>query len=438
LTIYRTGNVSIGDVQYIGNDETTADFRNDVNSTQSILAQTAVANQWGITGQDYTVYTTTYDDYFANEQATYTDADQTNYWYRFIDRSPLSFSQTTATLRTVNATATCESFKVTYGGYAGFQTDNTDLIWDVTWVDAQGDNHTWWIDEVATGATTWMANTSSACGPRCIQLYALQSADNTTADVPVPRFWACNSTVALVDNVDEYVDPAQYQIQDLQASILAGGIGWSGVVTEGGIPEQNGLQMVRYPVDSQWSPVGSISEPDMARLVMKFTAGAISALDQNGPRLNVTGYAPAPAQILTVQWNYAGTILAALPVAQALVLLSVVLLANKAIIKDTSHLSTARLLRPIVEKLGDSGCLLTGDEIAEQLGNYRVTYGVRDPGGGADTVRHLDVVDEDEGLGYRRGEMPEGRYDGVYTARSSQDDEEMGLLVVDARGRKTS
>ena len=111
----------------------------------------------------------------------------------------------------------------------------------------------------------------------------------------------------------------------------------------------------------------------------------------------------------------------------------VILFADKAIIKDTSHLPTARLLRPIVEKLGDKGCLLTGDEIAEQLGNFRVIYGVREPnvglggglgvgviGGDDDVVRHLDVIEETEGLGYRRGSMPPGRYDGLYPAKREE------------------
>lgn len=420
----------------MGNQESTQLHRNDPSSDASILAQTGVANQWGVTGQDYAVTNTTLDDDRGNQQQIYTNGDESVYWYRFIDRSPLSFSQATATQRTVNVTASCEPYEVTYGGYGGFQTNDTDLMFAVRWVDGNGDEHSWWIDDVATGATTWMGNMSSDCGPRCTQLFALQTADNMTDDVPVPRFWSCLSNVALVDGVDNYINPPQYQIPDLQATILAGAIGWSGVVMTGADPVLSQLQMVRYQADSQWSPPGNISAQDMARLVMKFTAGAISALDTDGPRLNVTGYGPAPAQILQVQWKYAAGVLAGIPAAQAVVLLCVVLFANKAIIKDTSHLSMARLLRPIVDKLGDTGCLLTGDEIAERLGNYRVIYGVRGQGpvgnvppvgvGDDGTVRHLDIIEETEGLGYRRGGMPEGRYDGLYPPAS---EEEVGFLL---------
>ncbi|KIW95070.1 uncharacterized protein Z519_03652 [Cladophialophora bantiana CBS 173.52] len=425
------GNVSVADVSYIGNAETTALYAGNDSSAASVLAETSVANEWGITGQDFDVWETSFDQYFGMQQSIYTDGNL--YWYRFIDRSPLAFELTVVTQRTVNTTATCQSFPVTYGGYAGFQTTNASIAWDVTWVDANGEENTWWIPDVATGATTWMSNMTSDCGPRCVQIFALQTADNDTASVPKPRFWSCLSYVSHVDGIDLYINPDQYQIPDDQAQILAGAIGWSGVLMESSdnatsdAPETQ-IQMVNYPASSQWSPPGNITEDEMALLVMKFTAGAISAIDSDGPRLNVTGYGPAPAQILTVQWQYAGSILGGIPLAQGLVLLAVITFANKAIIKDTSYLGMARLLRPVVEKLGDTGCLLTGDEIAEHLGNQKVIYGVRDPPGATDgtgddvgiIIRHLDIVEETEGLGYRKGRMPEGRYDGVHPVREDE------------------
>jgi hypothetical protein len=423
------GNVSIADVSYIGSSDTMALYEGDYNSHDAVMAELPAANDYGITGQDFSVYPTTFDQYFAYDQSIYTDGYI--YWYRFIDRSPLAFDITTASWRTVNATATCEKHQVTYGGQAGFQTDDGDVMWDVTWIDSNGVANTWWIPDQATGATTWMSNLTSDCGPRCRQVYALQVADNITGDVTEPSFWSCYSYVSTVDGLEYYPDLDAYKIKDAQARVLAGAIGWSGVTTSSddgsSTDPESHLEMVRYPVDSQWSPDGSYTADDMAYLVMKFTAGAISAIDNVGPRLNVTGYGPAPAQIINVKWRYSAAILGGIPAIQFLILLTVIMFANKAIIKDTSHLSTARLLRPIVERLGDNGCLLTGDEIAEQLGNYRVIYGVREPntglgggmgigtiGGEDGKIRHLDILDETEGLGYRRGRMPEGKYDGMF------------------------
>ncbi|OCT52069.1 hypothetical protein CLCR_08361 [Cladophialophora carrionii] len=443
------GNVSVVNLSYIGNAETTAMYAGDYTSLEASFAELAVANDFGVTGQDFSVWTTPFGEYVGYDQSVYTDGE--TFWYRFIDRSPLAYSLATTTWRTVNATASCEPHAVTFGGYAGFNTDNTSLLWDVTWVDANGVENTWTIPDQSTGGTTWMSNITSDCGPRCAQVYALQVADNITTDVPTPRFWSCISNVSTVDGIDWYPDlypdPARYQIPDQQAGVLAGAIGWSGVLTLGSDGElsfttpESQLQMVSYPVDSQWSPPGNYSAEDMAWLVMKFTAGAISAMDAVGPRSNVTAWGPAPAQVIQVQWRFAASILGGIPVAQGLVLLIVIMFANKAIIKDTSHLSTARLLRPIVEKLGDRGCLLTGDEIAEQLGNYKVIYGVREPnaglggrlgvgvgamGGEDGKIRHLDILEESEGLGHRHGRMPEGRYDGVYPVK---DEETEALLA---------
>ena len=51
----------------------------------------------------------------------------------------------------------------------------------------------------------------------------------------------------------------------------------------------------------------------------------------------------------------------------------------------------------MVERLGDRGSLLTADEIAKVLRNYRIRYGTRilkwhDDGEISSSVRHLDVI----------------------------------------------
>ena len=137
------------------------------------------------------------------------------------------------------------------------------------------------------------------------------------------------------------------------------------------------------------------------------------------------------------------------------------------VIKDTGYLSMSRLLGPVVlgglgglpgaggRREDVRGCLLTSDEIAEELGNVRVRYGWRggesgkemgsrdsaagmvseerrrrreDPVDGEDgvfqmeeqgdigaegqIVRHIDLLEEREGLGSDTT-FPPGRYDGL-------------------------
>lgn len=94
-----------------------------------------------------------------------------------------------------------------------------------------------------------------------------------------------------------------------------------------------------------------------------------------------------------------------------------------------------RLLRPVVDKLGEKGCLLTGDEITEELGNYRLMYGVRESlqdsilysGMGGASVRHVDVIQEVEGLGRADARMVNGFYDGTST-QDIEDHERESLL----------
>lgn len=53
--------------------------------------------------------------------------------------------------------------------------------------------------------------------------------------------------------------------------------------------------------------------------------------------------------MVDIDWKWAATILSVIPGIQLLALLCIITWANKAIIKDTSVLSTARLLRPTVD-----------------------------------------------------------------------------------------
>lgn len=419
-----------------------------------VQVQGATANSLGITGQNYGIVKMPFDDVKTYTQSYYTPDDfESFYWYRFVDRAVAKWTNAVSSGRTVNATSSCTELKLTYGGYAGFQNDDPDLTDLVEWIAQDGTPQSYVVDQAASGCTTWMANMSSSCGPRCFQIYALQSADNYT--VTAPRLWDCVSNVSTVDGLENYGNSDVYRLPDFQAQMFAGAIGLSGFVTAdiNDTSSVSALQMVRYPLDSPWSPSSDYEAEDMARLLRSFTAGAISAFDENGPRINVTGQAPGPAQVVQVKWKFSLLILVGVPLFQIIVLFLVIIFANKAIIKDTSHLSMARLLRPLVEKLGDGGCLLTGDEIAERLGNYKVIYGVRDPGvgnvpppGAGDNgdIRHIDILEEVEGFGYRRGRMPVGMYDGVLPPQQrvsqefefdseDRDREKVGLLSDEGR-----
>jgi hypothetical protein len=224
---------------------------------------------------------------------------------------------------------------------------------------------------------------------------------------------------------------------DEQAWVLAGAIAFS----DSNIRFQDGSvqQEMQYPVNSYWSPDSPTSPELMAQKLMEFSMGAVAALDFGGARVNATGQlTPGPAQIVHVQWEWATLVLGIVPLTQAVILLIVIGFANKAVIRDESPLACARLLRPVVEKLGPRGCLLTGDEIAEELGNYRIVYGPRMPRGtqrGQEdgVIKHIDVIPEEEDIERWHGRMPAGRYDGTSTWEEEDvgASEETELLIRD-------
>jgi hypothetical protein len=377
--------------------------------TTKFLDQAGAANTYGVeaTATGVNVDTPEADQTFS--EGIYTTSDYDTYWYRFIDQSPYDSSETVVSSRTVNSTATCVSYEVLSGGY-GFDQD------PIVYRDPEtGKDVSLTISPTAFGCATWSSDYYQTCGPRCVKVNVLLTADNITGSVLNPRFFTCNNTVSQVSNLDSYWGYDAYLIANEQARLWAGAIGFSG------FSDGDPMEYVRYEYSSDWSPGGSSDDLDIAKLLMQFTTGAVAAYDVNGPRVNVTGYYPVQAQVVDVEWTWTIALLAGIPAAQFLVLLAVLTWANKVIIKDTSHLAVARLLRPVVEKLGDKGCLLTGDEIAETLGNYRLRYGTRDPpqgsiaysGLGGEFVRHVEVIEEVEGLGRGGGRMQNGLYDGM-------------------------
>ena len=407
----QNGNVSIVQLGAI------YDPYNDTVSTY--YDQLNAANTYGVSGTDYGIEVDVPDD--SSDQTDlntiYTNDAYDYMEYRFDDDNPYELDQSAdiniVTDRTINATAVCESFKVI--GNGGQLNETNDII---TFVDKDGNQYTKWVSPTSPGAVTYMGNTKSNCGPRCTEVWALQVADGYY--VLDSTFFKCNNTVGWVmyDDTDETYAPTDppFQMPDEQAKIIAGAIGWSGFWYTDGDP----FEYVRYSEASWWSPAWQLpltGQYGIAALVMEFSMYAVAAMDDHGPRKNVTSWdQPNMAQVVDVTWEWAVIILAVIPAIQLIALVAIIAWANKAIIKDNSFLGAARLLRPLVDHLGPHGCMLTGDQIAEELKNVRIAYGYRSPPGfveGSDMVRHVGILKEHEGLGLSRA-MPPGRYDGEW------------------------
>jgi len=405
---------------------------NDIWSADNpdFMSQLGSANSYGIQGQDYNFIdgpvpgqTGPWAFGTPSTPTVYGNGPQwTSMTYAFQDANPRNAAITLISHRNITTEATCNAHRVTDGG--------DGIASHVTYIDDLGSPVTLEFPFTDPGATVYIGVLNSTCGPRCTQVMALQTSNGET--IPTPSFYSCNNTLSAVDGVESYLFPgldqneATFQLADKEARIIAGAIGWS-VTTSG---NTSAYQYARYTPSSYWSPDHPVSAYLVGQRVMEFAVQAIAAMDYNGPQRNVTGWYPVLAQSVSVEWEWAGAILGLVPVVQLIASVCVILWSNTAIIRDESHLSTARLLRPLVQKLGNKGCLLSGEEIAETFPDVRVKYGWREPDDlvfrneiDTRTVRHVDILEEQEGLG-RQGIMPAGFYDGLQSDEEEEEEED--------------
>jgi hypothetical protein len=224
--VYLThGNITIANVTGFG--LATSD-------DPSISSQGAVAQNFGVNGQDYGVEPGVFGDYIGRQQTLYTNDDASFYWYSWIDQDPEG-KETVLSTRQIKSTATCRDFKVLKGGYAGYDNLNAEFPNDVTIELDDGSNTTVYVDPQTTGGTTWSVIPSyniaanGRCGPRCSVIFALQVADNYT--VEHPRYWRCENAVSHITNYGDYGPASEVDMPDEQAWISAGAIGFSGSTT---------------------------------------------------------------------------------------------------------------------------------------------------------------------------------------------------------------
>ena len=364
----------------------------------------------------------------------YYNRDYTTFSYIFEDANPYNPDLTLLSRRNISVSATCVELEIIEGG------NGTSSI--ITYLDEARTQHTLNVARVGPGAMTYVGVLNSTCGPRCSNILALQSANG--GSIPTPSFYSCQNNMTHIQGIEPYVlgnsTIATFQMPDLQAQMLAGAIGWTGFNFTAG----DTYQYVRYPTQSWWSPNSPANTTRIALNIMEYSIGAIASFDYNGPRSNVTGYFPIPAQEVDIQWKWSGAILGVIPFVHLVALIGVIAWGNSAIIRDASCLSTAKLLRPIVEKLGESGCLLSGPEIAEELAHIRLKYGWREPASDLvfrneidpHLVRHVDVLEEVEGFGVQ-GTMPPGRYDGLGLGVLEDRDDETTPLLRQRRTRRS-
>ena len=99
---------------------------------------------------------------------------------------------------------------------------------------------------------------------------------------------------------------------------------------------------------------------DVGANMAEFALGSLSTLFTTAPQIQIPGTVPYLGSRLQVFWPYAIALLVAIAIAHFVIAFSVIWFTRHIIVKDDSNLVVARLMRPVVERLGDSGTLLDG------------------------------------------------------------------------------
>ena len=114
----------------------------------------------------------------------------------------------------------------------------------------------------------------------------------------------------------------------------------------------------------------------MAEFAMK----SLVTMINNNPTIHTNGSLPHLGSRLSVDWQFAGALSAWILAIQFAIFAVVVRTAQIVVVKDDTSLSTARLLRPLVNGLGDRGTLVRAKELSPNLQKrYRsgLVYGPR-------------------------------------------------------------
>lgn len=403
--LHRTGFISVVDLTSI-TDPFGGEF--------SIGAQQFAGHAYGVQGQDYNLVElpdpvpNNYKfDLVQTVYANYTEGfnDTTNTVY---DQAIYYFTDINANESTVKAKSDRKmTSDVSCNAYNLFHFDPNDLSQSTFNYSDGTQNQSMFVAEWSPGAVTYISSVNKQyCGPRCVRVLAFQAQQqedyiNEQLDVSKSTLFDCNNTISHVIN-----GPPKTDMPDEQAQIIAGAVGWTGFNTTFGSNDTSEYQYTVFSPESQWSPQKNMApygSQSAAGLISQYSMYAVAAMDDNGWQINITSpHQPEKTERVIVEWKWAIVLLAVIPAIQFLALLAVVMWANKAVIKDDSFLATARLLKPIVDRLEDTGTVLTGKEIAEAIqqqngGDMKIFYGFR-PSDGAPGYMKVDIIEKGEGI----------------------------------------
>ncbi|KAF8448531.1 hypothetical protein BGX38DRAFT_1188294 [Terfezia claveryi] len=349
------------------------------------------------------------------QQILHWDEQERSWTYAFREYNPDHQGLVAVTNRTISVTATCNAYPIVKG-QSGLQrnikifntTDGKSMV--IQDVSVRGPGATVWANPRAdiNKEATWTCH----LGNRCAMLAGFQFIDVDHDPNRNGTLFQCTVDVGKVTNAQI----PEHEIEDRIAYIAAGSIGLDGYSDD---PQQWLYQ--RYFLGTTFGRQVNGNASEMAYLVSRFSIGTIATMDIDNPKIKIVGMKPWAGVLFKVYWWMLGTILGSICGVQLVLGLAAVFISNTVIVKDDSYLATARLLRPLVERLGPSGCALTGKDIATTLRTSMV-YGVRIDKAGE--RHHLDIGEDIQPV----RKFPNGWYDGDVGGMVPYTDEKQPLL----------
>ena len=135
---------------------------------------------------------------------------------------------------------------------------------------------------------------------------------------------------------------------------------------------------------------------------------------QNPLNASFTGNLTHLGQEIDVHWQSAIPLLAVIVAAHVALFSAAVYVSRRVLIKDNSLLAVARLLRPLVDTLGDTGTAMSGKELSEVISKSQsyqngVLYGPKTRTAVGGYI--LDLAGDAQPLdAWHEGRHPDGNY----------------------------
>jgi hypothetical protein len=285
--------------------------------------------------------------------------NEVSWYFVFIDSSPSDpgFANTTGgpsaiySDRMINSTYSCQSFAVIGGG-------NGTVANLTIQKNSNGDTGNVSLPTIAgLDTTTYFTDPDSSCGDGCSIIEAFEAASTTS------WYYKCNIAVGTVINAKLPEHDVGIKLREMASA----GIALQGYGLNSHLPGYKQFQV--YPSGSPYGIPRKGDTDGMGSNLAQFAIGVVSmAALYTSQTFNVTGREPHIANELKVDhWNLIWMIMGLILGVQGAAFVLTAFWANRVVVKDESALATARLLRPILDGLGDDGTILSGKEICNEL-----------------------------------------------------------------------